>query len=286
MSYYKERLKDKLSNRFRFSVFDMSDKQLAKNVKLFGNTNFEYLYGYSNALTLFAKYLERKNSVLKDNCGSLKACIATSETLFENDKKLLEKQFGVPVINEYGCAELGLIAFQNKDDKWLINSDDLYVEILDKNNNILPFGNEGRIVITSLYNKVHPFIRYDLGDMGTLSKSGTLHQPILESLSGRTNDTLNLPSGKTAAGFTMYYVTKTVIEDASKIKEFMLEQFKLDTFKVSYVADEALTEVQKATVKKALDEYLEPGLTVSFERKESLERAKSGKVKQFISYVK
>lgn len=286
MSYYKERLKDKLSNRFRFSVFDMSDKQLAKNVKLFGNTNFEYLYGYSNALTLFAKYLERKNSVLKDNCGSLKACIATSETLFENDKKLLEKQFGVPVINEYGCAELGLIAFQNKDDKWLINSDDLYVEILDKNNNILPFGNEGRIVITSLYNKAHPFIRYDLGDIGTLSKSGTLHQPILESLAGRTNDTLNLPSGKTAAGFTMYYVTKTVIEDASKIKEYMLEQFKLDTFKVSYVADEALTEVQKATVKKALDEYLEPGLTVSFERKESLERAKSGKVKQFISYVK
>ena len=181
---------------------------------------------------------------------------------------------------------MGLIAFQNKDDKWLINSDDLYVEILDKNNNILPFGNEGRIVITSLYNKAHPFIRYDLGDIGTLSKSSTLHQPILESLSGRTNDTLNLPSGKTAAGFTMYYVTKTVIEDTSKIKEFMLEQFKLDTFKVSYVADEALTEVQKATVKKALDEYLEPGLTVSFERKESLERAKSGKVKQFISYVK
>ena len=113
-----------------------------------------------------------------------------------------------------------------------------------------------------------------------------IDKPILESLAGRTNDTLNLPSGKTAAGFTMYYVTKTVIEDASKIKEFMLEQFKLDTFKVSYVAEEALTEVQKATVKKALDDYLEPGLNVSFERKDSLERAKSGKVKQFISYVK
>ena len=65
----------------------------------------------------------------------------------------------------------------------------------------------------------------------------------------------------------------------------MLEQFKLDTFKVSYVAEEELTEIQKATVKKALDDYLEPGLNVSFERKESLERAKSGKVKQFISYV-
>lgn len=285
-SYYKERLKDKLSNRFRFSVFDMSDKQLAKNVTLFSKFDYEYLYGYSNALTLFAKYLKRETIVLKDVCKSLKACIATSETLFEEDKKILETQFGVPVINEYGCAELGLIAFQNTKNEWLINSDDLYVEILDENDNILPYGEQGRIVITSLYNKAHPFIRYDLGDIGTLSKKSTFTKPILESLAGRTNDTLNLPSGKTAAGFTMYYVTKTIIEDASKIKEFMLEQFKIDTFKVSYVAEEELSEIQKETIKKALDDYLEPGLHVSFERKESLERAKSGKVKQFISYVK
>ena len=284
-SYYKERIKDKLSNRFRFSVFDMSDKQLSKNVALFSKTNFEYLYGYSNALTLFAKYLEKENIVLKDKCKSLKTCIATSETLFNKDKNLLKKHFGVSVINEYGCAELGLIAFQDNNDEWLVNNDDLYLEILDENDNVLPFGEQGRIVITSLYNKAHPFIRYDLGDMGTLSKNSTLDKPILESLAGRTNDTLKLPSGKTAAGFTMYYVTKTIIEDASKIKEFMLEQFKLDTFKVSYVAEEALTEFQKKTIKKALDDYLEPGLTVSFERKKSLERAKSGKVKQFISYV-
>lgn len=286
LTYYKERLKDKLSNRFRFSVFDMSDEQLAKNVTDFSKGCYEYLYGYSNALTLFGNYLKRENIVLKDKCKTLKGCIATSETLFENDRKVLEAQFGVPVINEYGCAELGMIAFQNAKKEWLVNSDDLYIEILDDTDKVLPYGSKGRIVITSLYNKAHPFIRYDLGDIGTLSKNSTFEQPILESLGGRTNDTLNLPSGKTAAGFTMYYVTKTVIEDASKIKEFMLEQFKLDTFKVSYVADNPLTEAQKATVKKALDDYLEPGLTVSFERKESLERAKSGKVKQFISYVK
>ncbi|WP_369806612.1 phenylacetate--CoA ligase family protein [Lacinutrix sp. Bg11-31] len=285
MSYYKERLKDKLGNRFRFSVFDMSDDQLSRNVNLFSKSNYEHLYGYSNALILFGKYLEREHIVLKDKCKSLKLCITTAETLFERDKKMLETQFGIPVINEYGCAELGLIAFQNKKNEWLINCDDLYVEILDDNDNILKHGEKGRIVITSLYNKAHPFIRYDLGDIGTLSKNSTLSKPILESLTGRTNDTLNLPSGKTAAGLTMYYVTKTVIEDAAKIKEFMLEQFKLDTFKMSYVAEDVLTEVQKLAIKKALDNYLEPGLTVSFERKVSLERAKSGKVKQFISYV-
>lgn len=285
ISYYKERFKDFLGNRYRFSVFDMSDKQLKKNITKFSNSNFEYLYGYSNALAIFGKYLEKENIVLKSVCTSLKACIATSETLFENDRLLLKKAFGVPVINEYGCAELGLIAFQHPNGEWQINSQDLYIEVLDENDNILPYGEQGRLVITSLYNKAHPFIRYDLGDIGTLSKKSTIANPILESLAGRTNDILRLPSGKTAAGFTMYYVTKTVIDDAANVKEFMLEQMALDTFKVSYVSDRVFTDEDKNKVKKALNDYLEPGLLVSFERKESLDRAKSGKVKQFISYV-
>lgn len=285
ISYYKERLKDFLSNRFRFSVFDMSDEQLAKNVKIFSKSKFEYLYGYSNALAIFGKYLDKENTVLKTICPSLKACIATSETLFENDKLLLEKTLGIPVINEYGCAELGLIAFQHPNGEWQINNHDLYVEVLDENDNVLPFGEQGRLVITSLYNKAHPFIRYDLGDIGTLSKQSTISNPILESLAGRTNDILRLPSGKTAAGFTMYYVTKTIIDDTANVKEFMLEQMTLDTFKVSYVSNIAFTDSDKLKVKQALDDYLEPGLKVSFKKKDSLDRAKSGKVKQFISYV-
>jgi hypothetical protein len=33
---------------------------------------------------------------------------------FKNDKKLLEKQLGIPIINEYGASELDLIAFQSR----------------------------------------------------------------------------------------------------------------------------------------------------------------------------
>jgi phenylacetate-coenzyme A ligase PaaK-like adenylate-forming protein len=31
-------------------------------------------------------------------------------------------------------------------------------------------GKKGRIVITSLFNKAHPFIRYDIGDIGILDE--------------------------------------------------------------------------------------------------------------------
>ncbi|MFD0834725.1 phenylacetate--CoA ligase family protein [Mariniflexile aquimaris] len=285
MAYYKERLKDFLSNRYRCSVFDLSDTQLEKNLNKFKTTKFEYINGYTSSIVQFAKYLQRNNIVLNTICPTLKACIVTSEMLFEEDKILLETQFGIPVINEYGAAELGLIAFQNTKNEWIVNTEDLYVEILDDNNHILPYGEEGRVVITSLYNKAHPFIRYDLGDIGKLSKASTLGKPILESLVGRTNDIVQLPSGKKAAGLTFYYVTKTVIEDDGNVKEFIIEQLKLDMFKISYASNHELSEEKIIHIKNAITKYLESNLTVLFERKASLERSARGKLKQFRSFM-
>ncbi|WP_084647851.1 phenylacetate--CoA ligase family protein [Flaviramulus basaltis] len=284
-SYYKERFKDILGKRYRFSVFDLSYNKCEKNLEKFKDSKFNYIYGYTSAIVQFAKFLQQKKVVLKTICPSIKACIVTSEMLFEADKTLLKTYLGVPIINEYGAAELGLIAFQNKEDEWLINNEDLFVEILDENDTVLPYGKEGRIVVTSLYNKAHPFIRYDLGDIGTFSKLSTPEKLILEKLIGRTNDIVILPSGKKAAGLTFYYVTKTVIENDGNVKEFIIEQLKLDAFKISYVSNNILGDTQVKAIKKAITKYLEPNLNIIFKRETILNRAKSGKLKQFKSYL-
>ena len=112
--------------------------------------------------------------------------------LGENDAKHL----GIPVVNEYGASELDLIAFQNPNDEWQVNSETLFVEILDENNQPVPYGTEGKIVITSLFNRAHPFIRYEIGDTGILDEKSTLKKPILKKLIGRTNDVALLPNGK------------------------------------------------------------------------------------------
>ena len=283
--YYKERFKDRLSSRFRFSVFDLSDTAFEKHLKKFNAIAFDYMNGYTSSIVQFAKFLERKQLVLTAICPTLKACIVTSEMLFEDDKKLMETQFGIPVINEYGASELDLIAFQNPNEEWQVNSETLFVEILDEHNTVLPFGEEGRVVITSLYNKAHPFIRYDIGDVGILSKKSTQKKPLLEKLVGRTNDIAILPSGKKAAGLTFYYITKSIIEDDGNVKEFVIEQLQLDTFKIIYVSAEVLTEEKTRTIKTEMETYLEKGLTILFERKDLLERSKSGKLKQFSSLL-
>ena len=283
--YYKERFKDVLSKRFRFSVFDLSDAAFKKHLKKFQSTKFDYINGYTSSIVQFAKFLKKENIVLKSNCQSLKACVVTSEMLFEDDKLLMETQFDVPIINEYGAAELDLIAFQNPIDEWQINSETLFVEILDGNNNPVPLDEDGRIVITSLYNKAHPFIRYDIGDIGSLSKQSTIKKPILKKLIGRTNDIAILPSGKKVAGLTFYYITKSIIEDDGNVKEFIIEQLTTKKFKICYVSADELSEDNIKTIKIEMENYLEKGLNIQFKRQTKLQRSKSGKLKQFSSLL-
>ena len=282
----KERIKDMMSNRYRFTIFDLSDSILEKVLMKFKNKKFDYINGYTSSIVLFAKFLQKKGVVLTTVCPTLKCCVVTSEMLFDDDKILLEKQFGIPVINEYGASELDLIAFQNQDGEWQVNSETLFVEILDDNKNVLPYGNEGHIVITSLYNKAHPFIRYDIGDIGILDERSTFKKPILKKLIGRTNDIAILPSGKKSPGLTFYYVTKSIINDDGNVKEFVIKQIKIDTFDIEYVSEIELTAIQIENIEKAITTYLENGLFFSFTRKEKLERSKSGKLKQFVSIVK
>ncbi|MBA6151918.1 phenylacetate--CoA ligase family protein [Gelidibacter maritimus] len=283
--YYKERFKDVLSGRFRFSVYDLSDATLENYLKKFKTTRFDYINGYTSAIVQFAKFLEQRNLVLKTICPTLKACVVTSEMLFEDDKQLMEKQFGIPVVNEYGASELDLIAFQNPQDEWVVNSETLFVEIIDADGQVLPYGEEGRVVITSLYNKAHPFIRYDIGDIGILSKESTFQKPLLQKLIGRSNDIVHLPSGKKAAGLTFYYITKSIVEDDGNVKEFMIEQLDFQTFKIIYVSNQELSNQQTKTILKEIENYLEKGLYIIFERQPRLKRSQSGKLKQFSSLL-
>jgi phenylacetate-CoA ligase len=283
----KERIKDFMGHRLRFPIFDLSDAVLEKFLNRFKNKKFDYINGYSSSIVLFAKFLQQKNVVLIDVCPTLKVCVVTSEMLFEEDKILLEKQFGVPVVNEYGASELDLIAFESRsfgtNGEWQVNSETLFVEILDENNTVLPYGVAGRIVITSLYNKAHPFIRYDIGDIGILDEKSTPKKPILQQLIGRTNDIALLPSGKKSPGLTFYYVTKSIIEDDGNVKEFVIKQAKIDTFEIEYVSETELNPSQIHKIEAAIALYLEKGLFFTFVRKEKLERSKSGKLKQFVS---
>jgi phenylacetate-CoA ligase len=281
----KERLKDVLANRYRFDVFDLSDTAFERWIRDFSKNSYRYLNGYTTVILAFAKYLNKSSLVLKDICPSLHACVVTSEMCFDEDRILMELAFGLPIIKEYGASELDLIAFQNTKNEWVLNTETLFVEVLNERNHAVPYGTTGKIVITSLYNKAHPFIRYEIGDMGAITPLNN-NKIILNTLQGRKEDIVQLPSGKQAPGLTFYYVTKAIMEDDGVINEIKVTQTTLASFKIEYASKQELSTPQKEKIQEALFNYLEPNLSIDFQRFDQLKRSKSGKLKQFTSLLK
>ncbi len=284
--YYKERFKDFLAGRIRFPVFDLSDKNLGKILHSFRTTKFEYINGYTSSLVVFAKFLIRKELCLKSICPTLKVVFPTSEVLDDIDRKTLERAFGVNVANEYGAAELDIIAFEDVDSDFVINNKTLFIELLGEDNLPVAPGVEGRVVVTSLYNTAMPFVRYDLGDRAILSEKMKNGQTVIERLVGRTNDIIKLPSGKISPGLTFYYISKKILESGTSLKEFIVKQTQLDKFELIYVADSELTDTDKNAIIFSMTEYLEEGLSCSFIKANKIERTKAGKLKHFVSELK
>lgn len=284
MDYIIEKTKDFLSNRVRFPVFDLSDGNLETFLRKFERIKFDYVYGYTNSIVLFARYLLKKKVLLKDVCPTLKLCIGTSENCTEEDKRIIGNAFGVPAVNEYGTSEVDLIAFEDIYGKWKLSEENIFIEIIDDEGNQLTGGGEGRIILTALHNKAMPFIRYEIGDRAVIEPgSGKI---ILKKLLGGVNDIVKLPSGKKSSGVTFYFITRDVLESSGILREFIIKQTAIDKFIFEVVSDEDISEKDKQLIQKKMDMYLEPGLNFEVNRVSRIERTKAGKMKHFHSLLK
>ncbi len=279
-----ERAKDRLMRRVRFRVFDLSPSRLDAFAETFKRTPFEYIYGYTSSLVLFARHLLDRGWQAKTLCPSLKACITTSEVCTAHDRAVLVEAFGTNVVNEYGASEVGVIAFESTDGDWVISEENLYIEVVDDNGRPVPDGTPGNLLITDLRNLALPFIRYQVGDVGAIrTLPGPRGRRCLVSLDGRTNDVARLPSGKTAAGMTFYYISRSILESSGVLREFVVRQTSLADFRFDVVSDQPISAETTEEIRRIVDRYLEPGLNVEINRVPAIDRTASGKLKHFHS---
>ncbi len=276
-SYRKEKLKDFILRRERFSVFDLSDENIERYIEVFKRKKFKYIYGYTNSIVLFSRYLIKNNISLHTLCPSLKLCIVTSELCTDEDKEIITQALGVPVVREYGASELCLIAFDQPKGGWLINNSTILVETEEKNG-------IGKIYCTSLFNKAYPMIRYEIGDIGEIVEDNEGNQ-YLKELLGRTNDNILLPSGKVSPGLTFYYISRSILESSGILKEFIIKQIAIDEFVFEVVSEQELSDNILAEIKTKAELYLEKGLKINIVRKEFIDRPASGKIKHFYSLI-
>jgi phenylacetate-CoA ligase len=284
-AYYKERFKDFFMNRYRFVVFDLSEAAQNKFIQKFKSTPFKYLYGYTNSQLSFARHLKANGIVLKEICPSITCSIVTSEQCTDEDKQLLESAFGIPIYNEYGAAEVTFLAMTDSSGIRRLSNETLFSEVLDDSGNKLGDGDSGKLIFTNIFNKAMPFIRYEVGDLGSIKKDPIKIQDQLLGLHGRLDDQLILPSGKVSVGFSLYYISKYLMTTVGHISEYQVQQLSINKFLYLIVIDREIDDTIVDAINTGFDTYLEKGLEVEIRKVDFIDREKSGKLKSFISYV-
>lgn len=274
-----QKLKDAILNRVRFVVFDLSDAVFDEWLERFRTKRFEYIYGYTSSIVLFCRYLIKNGIVLNEICPTLKVVIVTSEVCSAEDKAIIKKACGVEARNEYGTADAGLIGYECQYGNIHLAEENVYVEST---------ASDG-LLVTDLFNKSFPLVRYRIGDMAELSEEPCRcgsHNRVVKSLQGRTNDVALLKSGRMIPGLTFYYISRALLESSGVLKEFIIRQTALDTFEFDVVSDQPLSAADIDALKKTAEEYLEPGLNIFVHQLDKIERPASGKIKHFYSEIK
>ncbi len=94
------------------------------------------------------------------------------------------------VIDLYACSESIVLGIHKSSrDPFYLFNDWHHLEMVDENDNLVPEGTQGTLLVTPLYRTLQPLIRYRLADTMALT---TTDQPFiaLNRFTGRTEDTL------------------------------------------------------------------------------------------------
>ncbi|MEW6094916.1 MAG: hypothetical protein AB1567_00085 [bacterium] len=270
-------------NRIYFSAFDLSEKSMLKYYKKIKNFKPKFMYGYVSTLYELANFFNQAG--LDADKFGIQGVSTTAEILYDFQKDLIEKIFQCPVINEYGCIEVQVIAFQCPKGNMHISSENLFVEFI-KNDNL---DGMQEIVVTDLNNYLMPLLRYKIGDIGkTIDEKCSCGRglPLMSLVTGRHSDMVILGNGKLVHPLIFQYIAKYLIElSEGTFSQWKIIQKSYSDFLIYIVVDQKFKLEISDYASFMLHKQLGENINIDFEFVSSIPREASGKLRYFVSEV-
>ena len=233
-SFLKRMAMKYLLARVNIPVAEMSDSSIQKKIELLNQWKPLYVRGYVSSILLISDYIIKNKIVLK---FTPKNIFTTAEKLHENQRKLISEAFKADVFDTYGLYDCGITAFECEYHNGLhIDYENSLFEIVNEHGNGI-YEQEGKIIGTDFYNYSFPFIRYDTGDYGILSKKecscGRTSDRVM-SILGRETDHLELHGTRIRIAHNFMY--------NCNVKQFQVHQTDSHTVKFLIVKLPTYTE--------------------------------------------
>jgi phenylacetate-CoA ligase len=146
-----------------------------------------------------------------------KMVMTTAETLSDRQRSAIQRAFGIPVTDQYGCTEMTHFVAQCPLGSYHIHVEHGLIEILREDGVPCANGEVGQVVVTGLVNRTMPLLRYRIADTASLSDEmcncgSTL--PVLGRIVGRSDDVLHFASGRAVGRFDPVFKGFTEVLEA------------------------------------------------------------------------
>lgn len=239
---WKAALHQRFDRQKKLSCFEMTPETMRRYLGILNRYRPDVLIAYTNPLYEFARFLaeERLAPV------SPRSIVVGAEKLHDFQRETIEAVFGAPVFETYGSREFMLIGAECERHAGLhLSSDNLLVEILDDDGRPAAPGEEGNVVVTDLFNFGLPFVRYVNGDRAVAGCGDCpcgRGLPLLQNVSGRRLDVLDMPDGRQVPGELFPHLLK----EFPSVRRFQVVQHRPGSLTLKLVVDDRFTEADRA----------------------------------------
>jgi phenylacetate-CoA ligase len=276
------RMKDRIYNavfaRKLLDSFHMTEANMASYADAIDAYRPEVVVGYVGPLVRLAEWLLAHGRQVARPVS----VIGAAEALHPFQRELIERAFGAPAYNTYGCREFMLIASECEHRQGLhVNADHLVVETLDHEGTPTLTGS-GEIAITDLFNYGMPFIRYVNGDMATHATSRCpcgRGLPMLASVDGRKLDAIRTPAGHILPGEFFPHMLK----DVPGLARFQLVQRRLDRLDLSIVRGRGFDDASLDYIRREVTKVLGDSAELHCHFVDDIPLTRSGKLRVTVS---
>ncbi|MDO5655729.1 MAG: phenylacetate--CoA ligase family protein [Flavobacteriaceae bacterium] len=216
-----------------YSTFHIKTEYMPYYIENLKKFKPEYMVGFPSSMLEIAKY-GLKNNI--DFPKGIKAVFPTAETVTDETRRLISEFFKTDVYDQYASSEGAPFIFECKNHKLHLELQSGVFEVLDEQNQPTE---SGRLVLTSFTTHGTPLVRYDIGDVLTLSDESCNcgnQNPVIARIEGRIDDYIYSPeNGKINLG----NVSNT-LKNTDGIIKFQAIQDELDKITVLIETDPKL----------------------------------------------
>lgn len=265
--------------------------------------NLNYLYAlakkdqiieYSNKIKSIDPFcLSGLTSSLYRNANSFKrfningmmipAIFSYGEMLHDYQRVLLEEVFNSKVYDYYGCNEIGSMAYECENSCKHITDEHVIFETTNsKGANVI--NTRGDIILTNLNNYAMPFIRYKVGDVGTLSDGDCdcgRKLGVLKSLDGRSQEFLKTSDGNyiPAISFLSFF------NHLKGIEHYQIIQSDINNITLKIVKSEYYSTKELESMIRIIKERIGNSVNINIEECDQIPLTARGKTRFVISHL-